>query len=74
MLDRLREDLPRLVQAATGVEHMVDLGPVLGPLVDLVEIAVVRDQRVAGFPFRLRLLWIVLWRQATMSKLYSSVR
>jgi hypothetical protein len=37
VLDRLREDLPRLVQAATGVEHMVDLGPVLGPLLDLVE-------------------------------------
>ena len=48
MIDRLREDLPRLVQAAAGIEHVVDLGPVLGPFFDLVEVAVVRNQRVVG--------------------------
>ena len=41
---------------AAGIEHVVDLRAVLHPLLDFVEIAVVRDQRVAGFPFRLRLL------------------
>ena len=46
MLDRRREDRLRLIQVAPGIEHVVDLGAVLGPLLDLVEIAVVRDQRL----------------------------
>jgi len=44
MVDRLREDLSRLVQVAAGIEHVVDLGPVLGPLLDLVVVAVVRGR------------------------------
>ena len=31
MLDRLGEDRLRLIQVAPGIEHVVDLGPVLGP-------------------------------------------
>jgi hypothetical protein len=46
MLDRRGEDLPRLVQAAAGIEHALDLGAILGPLLDLVEVAVVRDEWV----------------------------
>jgi hypothetical protein len=49
MLDRRREYLTRLIQVASGVEHVVDLGTVLGPLFDLVEVARVRDQRLIGF-------------------------
>ena len=43
MADRLREDLSRFVQVAAGIEHVVDLGAVLGPFFDLVEVAMVRD-------------------------------
>ena len=49
MLDRRREDLARLFKVSTGIEHVVDLGPVPGPLLDLVEVAVVSDERVVGF-------------------------
>ena len=31
MADRLREDLSRFVQVVAGIEHVVDLGAVLGP-------------------------------------------
>ena len=31
-----------------GIQHVIDLRAVLGPLLDLVEIAMVRDQRVVG--------------------------
>ena len=48
MVDRLREDLSRLVQVAAGIKHVVDLGPVLGPLFDLIEVAVVRDKLIVG--------------------------
>jgi hypothetical protein len=48
MVDRRGEDLPRLVEVAAGTEHVVDLGAVLGPFLDLVEITVVRDQRLVG--------------------------
>ena len=46
MLDRRHEDRLRLIQVAPGIEHVVDLGAVLGPLLDLVKVAVVRDQRL----------------------------
>jgi hypothetical protein len=46
MPDRRREDLLRLVHVAAGIEHVVELGAVLGPLLDLVEIAVAREQRL----------------------------
>jgi len=49
MVDRSGEDLPRLFKVATGVQHPIDLGPIFGPLLDLVEIAVVRNQRIVGF-------------------------
>ena len=48
MLDRCGEDLSRLVQIAAGIEHALDLAAILGPLLDLVVIAVVRDQRLSG--------------------------
>jgi hypothetical protein len=57
MLDRVSEDLPRLVQLTAGIEHVVDLGPVLGPLLDLVEVAVVRDDRIVGFFVLAHLFW-----------------
>jgi hypothetical protein len=66
MLDRRGENLARLVQVAAGKEHTIDLGAVLGPLLDLVEVAVVRDQRLAslfGEPARAHSGWVVLWRQ-----------
>jgi hypothetical protein len=49
MVDGRGKDLPRLVQAAAGIEHVVDLDTVLGPLLDFVEIAVVRNQWFVGF-------------------------
>jgi hypothetical protein len=49
MLYRCCEDLLRLVEVAARIEHAIHLGPILGPFLDLVEITVVRDQRVGGF-------------------------
>ena len=46
MVDRRGEDLPRIVKAAAGIEHALDVGAIFGPLLDLVEVAVVRDQRI----------------------------
>ena len=43
MFDRRHEDRLRLIQVAAGMQHVVDLRAVFGPLLDLVEIAVVRD-------------------------------
>jgi hypothetical protein len=48
MVDRRGEDLPRLVEVAAGIEHSLDLGAVLGPLLDLL-VAVVSNQRLVGF-------------------------
>jgi hypothetical protein len=48
MLDRRREQCPRLVQAAAGKQHTLDLAAVLGPFLDLVEVAVVRVDRVVN--------------------------
>ena len=42
MLDRRRKDLPRLVEIVAGEQHAIDLHAVLGPLLDLVVVAVVR--------------------------------
>jgi hypothetical protein len=66
MVDRLREDLPRLIQIVAGVEHVIDLGPVFRPLLDLVEVAVVRDRRVVGLflgPVRAHSDGVELWWQ-----------
>jgi hypothetical protein len=48
MLDRRSEDLPRLVQIVARIQHMVDVGPILGPLLDLVEVEMVRDDRIVS--------------------------
>ena len=48
MLDRRREDLPRLVQIIAAIQHMVDVGPILGPLLDLIEVEMVRDDWVVS--------------------------
>jgi hypothetical protein len=45
MVDRRGEDLARLFKVAFGVQHPIDFGPIFGPLLDLVEIAVVRCRR-----------------------------
>ena len=44
MLDCSRKDLPRIIEVAAGMEHAVDLGAVLRPLLDLVKVAVVRPK------------------------------
>jgi hypothetical protein len=43
MTDRLVEYLARFIQAAAGVQHPADLGAVLGPFLDIVEVALVRE-------------------------------
>jgi hypothetical protein len=48
MVDRRGEDLSRLIQIAACVEHALDPGAVLGSFLDLVEVAVVRNQRLVG--------------------------
>ena len=66
MLDRRGKDLLRLIEFAAGVQHMIDLGAILGPFFDLVEVAVVRDQRIVGFfGGRAYCGWIALWRQGS---------
>ena len=60
MVDHNGEDLPRLVEVP------IDLGPIFGLLLDLVEIAVVRNQRIIGLfigPLRTHSDRVVLWRQ-----------
>jgi hypothetical protein len=47
MLDRSGEDVPRLVEIVARVEQAINLGAVARPFLDLVEIAVVRIERVA---------------------------
>jgi hypothetical protein len=49
MADCLVEYLASFVEIAAGVQHPLDLGPVLGPFFDLVKIAMVREQRGVGF-------------------------
>ena len=48
MLDCSGEDLPCLIQVAAGVQYPINLGPIFGPLLDLVEIAVIRNERIVG--------------------------
>jgi hypothetical protein len=45
-LQRRRPPAP--CKVAAGVQHPIDLGPIFGPLLDLVEIAVIRNQRIVG--------------------------
>ena len=46
MLDRFGEQLTSLVEIVAGIEQPLDLRAVLGPLFELVEITIVRAQRV----------------------------
>jgi hypothetical protein len=42
------EQLTSLVEIVAGVKHALDLRAVLGPLFELVEIAIVRIERIFG--------------------------
>jgi hypothetical protein len=62
VLDRLRKDLARLIEVIAGIQEAIDLPVVSSPLLDLVEVADISNQRVGGFfvgpvthrrPFRL---------------------
>jgi hypothetical protein len=46
--DEIGEDRPRLVETAAGEQHALDPLLVLGPELDLVEIPVIRDQRLVS--------------------------
>ena len=52
MLDCRCENLPRLIQVAPRIEHAIDLGAILGPLLDFLIIAVFRDQRIVSLFIR----------------------
>jgi hypothetical protein len=49
VLDGLGEDRARLVEIVAGIKHAVDLGAIACPLLDLIEVAVVRTERIVGF-------------------------
>jgi hypothetical protein len=48
VLHGLRENVFRLFEVIAGVQHAVDFAAVLGPLLDLVVIAVVRQEGIVG--------------------------
>jgi hypothetical protein len=48
VLDGLRENVPRLFEVIAGVQHAVDFAAVLGPLLDLVVVAVIRQEGIVG--------------------------
>jgi hypothetical protein len=43
------ENLLRPTKVAAGIQHAIDLAVVLRPLLDLVVIAIVRQQQIVGF-------------------------
>jgi hypothetical protein len=53
VLDRFGKSLARLVEIVAGPQHAIDFAGVLGPLLDLVIIAMVRHERFVGFIVRL---------------------
>jgi hypothetical protein len=57
MLDGLRKQLTRLGETVTGVKQAIDLRFVLGLLLNLVEVALIRNRRVRVF--------VLLWRRKT---------
>jgi hypothetical protein len=64
MVDSFRKNLSRLVEPVSSVKHVVDLGAVLGPLLDFVKVAMVRDDWVVGFFVRhVRCGWTEFRRQ-----------
>jgi hypothetical protein len=46
VFDRVFEQLTSLFEIVAGVKEAIDLAAVFGPLFDLVEVAMVRDERV----------------------------
>ena len=48
MLDGVGKLFLRLFKAAAGVEHALDFHAVFGPLLNLIEIAIVRAERIVG--------------------------
>jgi hypothetical protein len=44
MVDRCGENLPRPIEVAAGEQHALDLRAILGPLLDLVKIAIVSGE------------------------------
>jgi len=48
VLDRGGEQPASLVEIIAGVKEALDLRAVLGPLLNLVEIAIVREERIVG--------------------------
>jgi hypothetical protein len=49
MFDGVCKNFPCLFEVIAGVEQPIDLRAVLGPLLDFVEIAIVREERIVGF-------------------------
>jgi len=49
MLHGLGENFPRLFEIIARVKQPIDFLAILGPLFDLVEVAIVRVQQIAGF-------------------------
>ena len=64
MLDGRRKNLARLIQIVAGIEQVIDLGAVTRPLLNLVEIAVVRIERIIGLFVGVTLLFAVPVRAA----------
>jgi hypothetical protein len=46
------EQLTRLLKIVAGIKQALDLRAVLGPLFELVEIAIVREKRIVGLLVR----------------------
>jgi len=46
MLDRFGEQLASLVEIVAGVKEAIDFRAVLGPLLELVEIPIVREMKI----------------------------
>jgi hypothetical protein len=49
VLDGGGEQLARLVEVIAGIEQAIDFRFVLGPFLDLIEVALIGDDRIAGF-------------------------
>jgi hypothetical protein len=46
---RFSKSLARLIKITANPQQAIDLGPVLGPLLNFVEIAFIRMKQVVGF-------------------------
>jgi hypothetical protein len=52
VFDCFGEQITSLVEIVAGVKKALDLSAVLGPLFELVEIAIVREKRIVGLLVR----------------------